>query len=421
MAEFEWVPGGLLPEIDDHSIAKLRLFENYLDSYFPTVVRNPGQPVLKITIVDGFCGGGAYQSRGGIVDGSPFVLLNAVDRAQANLSAKRKTPFQLDAKFHFIDQDRRAVQHLRAELIRRGYLSRIGNDIMLHHGTFESLYPSIKAEIQSRTRKGRSIFVLDQKGYKDAPITVIRDILQNFPSSEILLTFAVDFLIDHMADTPAFHKAVSHLGITPSQVRKWLEEKRNLGANYVRYTVQRFLKSHLLETSGAAFISPFFLHSEKSAKDMWVVHLSHHPTARNVMVDSHYKVATISRHPGLGGLDMIGYDPSMDPSLVGEFLFNMKDVEQSRDTLRGDIEKHIREKHPGQFIRYSELIAEVANFTPARLDDISQVIAESVGDRYIQLKTQDGGVKRSHVPQLNDLISVAEQTTFLPQIRLTNK
>lgn len=410
------MPGGPLPEIDDHSIAKLRLFENYLDSYFPTVVRNPSVPGLKITIVDGFCGGGAFQSRGGIVDGSPLVLIKAAERAQLRLSAKRKTPFQLDAKFHLIDSNRSAIEHLRSELVRHGYLSRIGNDIVLHHGAFADIYPQIKLDIESRTRVGRSIFILDQKGYKDAPMAVIRDILKSYPRSEVLLTFAVDFLIDHMADTPAFHKAVSHLDITPSQVRDWLEEKRKLGLNYVRYTVQRFLKSHMLEASGAAYISPFFLHSEKSAKDMWVVHLSHHHTARNVMVDSHYKVATISRHPGFGGLDMIGYDPSMDPDLVGEYLFDLKAVDQSKDTLRADIEKHIRDVHAGESIRFSNLIADIANLTPARLGDISSVIAQSVEDRYIQLKTQDGGLKRSHIPQPSDVLSLANQTTFLPMI-----
>ena len=305
MAKFEWQVGGPLPFLDDHSGAKLRLYGNYLERYFPTVVRSPALPQLKITIVDGFCGGGAYRDKTGMVDGSPLVLLKSIDQARRRLSSSRNTPFVLDARFHFIDRDRRAIDHLKYVLAQNGYLTQIGQTIELHTGSFADVYPGIRAEIESRTRSGvgRSIFILDQKGYKEAPLSIVRDIMSRFGKAEVLLTFAVDHLIDYMADSPEFRAAVAPLDIEPRQIRDWLAEKRQQRPGYERYAVQRFLKDHILAASGASYISPFFLRSAKSAKDMWVVHLSHHPTARNVMVDSHYGIATVSRHPGSGGLE----------------------------------------------------------------------------------------------------------------------
>lgn len=419
MAEFIWRVGGPLPVIDDHSRAKLRLFDEYLGTYFPTVVRTPGMPRLNITIVDGFCGGGTYQGRGELVSGSPFVLLNAVEKAQKILSENRRAPFFLDAVFHFVDENSDAVDHLRSELVRNGYLTRLGKDIIVHRGAFVDIYPEIKSSIQARTRNGvgRSIFILDQKGYKDAPIETIRDIMNSFRAAEVLLTFAVDHLIDHISDSPEFHKAVVPLGILPNHVRSWLEQKHSYGQNYMRYTVQRFLKSHLLEASGAGFISPFFLHSTKSSKDMWVVHLSHHPTARNVMVDSHYKIFTVSRHPGNGGIEIMGYDPLMDPDLVGDFLFNSLDIERSNSRLRVDIERLIHDNYSDSGVNYAMFIGQIANLTPARLIDISDVVSESVADGYLALHTNDGGVKRSNAPRPSDVLSLVGQKSLFPQLR----
>lgn len=54
---FIWGPDGVLPPIEEHTKRKLDVLKNYLDVYFDTVVRNPAQDRLNITLVDGFSGG----------------------------------------------------------------------------------------------------------------------------------------------------------------------------------------------------------------------------------------------------------------------------------------------------------------------------------------------------------------------------
>lgn len=50
---FIWGPDGVLPRIEEHTKRKLDVLKNYLDVYFDTVVRNPAQDRLNITLVDG--------------------------------------------------------------------------------------------------------------------------------------------------------------------------------------------------------------------------------------------------------------------------------------------------------------------------------------------------------------------------------
>jgi hypothetical protein len=57
--------------------------------------------------------------------------------------------------------------------------------------------------------------------------------------------------------------------------------------------------------SNAKFYTPFFLSTENSHRDMWLVHLSNHSQARNVMTQVHWRVAnhdkTKMNHYGMLG------------------------------------------------------------------------------------------------------------------------
>ena len=79
------------------------MLRDYLDVYFDTVVSDPRLDCLNITLVDGFAGGGAYQNGDEIADGSPLVLLHAVERARERLNRNRKKPLEINARFFFIN------------------------------------------------------------------------------------------------------------------------------------------------------------------------------------------------------------------------------------------------------------------------------------------------------------------------------
>lgn len=78
-------PSGPLAKIQQHSIAKHGVLRAYIVEYVQTLAASPRQDELRLTLVDGFAGGGVYEheTTKAIVLGSPFVLLEAVKEAQA--------------------------------------------------------------------------------------------------------------------------------------------------------------------------------------------------------------------------------------------------------------------------------------------------------------------------------------------------
>jgi three-Cys-motif partner protein len=84
---------------------------------------------------------------------------------------------------------------------------RVGQEIELIHGEFAKCLPHIFSEIKKRPGNERSLFILDQCGYKDVPFDLISLILQILRNAEVLLTFAVDFLASVRRESAHFVRA----------------------------------------------------------------------------------------------------------------------------------------------------------------------------------------------------------------------
>ena len=95
-------------EIQQHSVAKLDVLRAYLIQYFKTLASLPQQDVFKLTLVDGFAGGGLYihKDKQEFVHGSPLVCLEAVQEAEFLLNQGRKKHLQLDVDFVFVEENK---------------------------------------------------------------------------------------------------------------------------------------------------------------------------------------------------------------------------------------------------------------------------------------------------------------------------
>ena len=61
LKQYNWKDG---PDfIQQHSVAKHRILQAYLAAYFQTLVSSPNREILKLTLVDGFAGGGFLLPR----------------------------------------------------------------------------------------------------------------------------------------------------------------------------------------------------------------------------------------------------------------------------------------------------------------------------------------------------------------------
>ncbi len=412
--QFKWVPGGAAPKMERHSNAKLELLELYLRNYFDTVVADPRLDRLYISFVDGFSGGGKYLDRdGGERAGSPFVLLRAVAEAQERLNVGRKKPIVIEPRFYFVDSSKGAIEYLRHELMVDGYADALKEgSILLFNDEFEAVSSKIIADIKERHHGGRSLFVLDQKGWNAVQFLTVRSILEGLPRAEVVLTFAVDWLISYMNEGKEFTQAMAKAGFSPWQITRYLEAR---GLPGYRYLIPRLLLQDIRECTGAPFFSPFFIRSALADRDLWIIHLSKLTTARNVMVASHWEVSNAhsvgssSIHQGPAGLKMLGFDPHWEDGLPMDFAFDEAAATSIGSSLRMELPRFIAGLDQGDPPTIELLHSQIANHTAATKDQIEAALVDLHGAGELDILSPAGGRKRGASLTKLDRVGLSRQ------------
>ena len=328
--QFRWHPNDPPPEIEEHSRAKLAVLRRYIHDYYDKLGVNPARDELKLDLVDGFAGGGIFRDDGSIQSGTPLIMLEESEAAEKRLNENRTKPLRLDCKYHFVDVNPDHTRHLQKILHDRGY--RVdGEKIVIHNRPFEDVAEEITEDILRRQpRAGRAIFLLDQTGFSQVGVARVANIFAKLPTAEVILTFAVDALINHLAETPQLIRAVAPLELTESQIHDLIEFRNGDGG---RALIQRVIRDHIRTLTGATFDTPFFIRPKQSRRSLWFLHLSRHPTARNVMIQCHWGSYNTFEHYGSGGFDMLGWD-ALNTGTLPLFGFDEFDAEQMRSQLQ---------------------------------------------------------------------------------------
>lgn len=410
---FIWGPDGRLPHIEDHTKRKLEVLKSYLDIYFDTVVRNPAQDRLNITLVDGFSGGGAYADGAETRSGSPFVLLSAVEQAAVRLNERREKPLKINARFIFVDDEFEHVAALRRELKSRGY-AEDDPRITIYHGTFVDHLPAILQKITKTQIKGRSIFFLDQFGYSDVPMSAIRTIFNSLDRSEVVLNFAIDSLLNYLQDASAELELYRQFGVDARFISDWKQRKdEKMG----RALTQRALMAHIHANSGAKFFTPFMLWSRTDNRWMMLAHLSQHQAARDKMLGVHWQKQNSFTHAGPGGLFNLGYDARLKESCDSFFSFSEIDRTKLNRELINALPSEIhRIMHGGQ-LEICRLLAEIGNRTAGTNEDIFEVLSELAQARELEVLSSIGKPKRAgtKISIKDRLILPSQPTLFFPK------
>lgn len=272
-----------LPLLEAHSAAKHQLLKSYLERYVATIIKNSKQDSIRLNIIDGFCGGGVYSNAetGEVCSGSPLIFLETITNIENTINATGTRKARIDARYFFVDNDSRALSSLKSQLCKRGFSNLIGERIFLLNGKFSELCAGIIEMVSAR--KGYSIFLLDQYGYKDVPLPLIRKIFRQIPNAEILLTFSVDTLINYMSNTARFRKCIRNLNNKCIILKddefdnidklKQSRVARKSSALW-RKTVEATLLKRLIRMCGAKYYTPYLITSGRSHRSYWFLHLS---------------------------------------------------------------------------------------------------------------------------------------------------
>lgn len=399
------------PTIRAHSLEKHKLLGAYLTRYIETLTQNIKIDQLNLTLVDGFAGGNVYlnKSTGERISGSPSIVIKSVRDADIAANQKRKKPFAIFDDYFFIEKDAGAYESLKRSLADSEQAGEVRGETNVLRGEFTTYIPRIVDFISKKRGGGRSIFVLDQCGYDQVPFETIRTILATLPRAEVILTFAADFLIDYLREKEPNRRLAS----LPSLDLDALAASCDRSAPQWRRVIQMGLHSQVQAASGAKFYTPFFIHSVDSHKDLWLLHLSGHPRARDVMVGLHWQHQNSFAHYGGAGLKMLGYHPGEDvahtkqPYLNG-FLFDGPAKALTEDALLDELPARIFD-HMGE-ISFNELFSSISNETPATSEILRKVIKTLAEDNIIRVKDETGDkLRAAGVRRGSDIIFVPSQ------------
>ncbi|UKE68690.1 three-Cys-motif partner protein TcmP [Xanthomonas cerealis pv. cerealis] len=418
LAPYTW-DDGVPATIQQHSIAKHEVLREYLVTYLQTLVTRPAQDALSVTLIDGFAGGGVYQHQDTkeLVLGSPFIFLEAAREAEALIAIGRQKPLRWNLDYFFVEKNKKAHRHLKYALEERGYGSRIDKDIHLINDSFDKHASNLIQFVKQKSPiKGRSIFLLDQYGYAHVPASQIRGIFHTLPTAEVILTFAVDAFINFASDTEATRRILKRIDLPDVLKGRTLEDIKRVEKDFRLYIQSCFYKE-LVEQCGAKFFTVFFIRTTGHG-DYWLVHLSQHPKARDVMTTVHWSKNNHFIHYGDAGLDMfrtLGYSTSADSRFTGQnelgFCFDANAGKASIDALVNQLSPLIHARPDG--ITFGELFTAHCNSSPADGQKYRLALERLIAHKEVTATSKDGARRfRASTITGGDLLKVSNQTVF---------
>jgi three-Cys-motif partner protein len=325
--KYLWRIGCPPPILDRHSEVKHKIVEGYVRRYIMTLMSQATIPALHLSLIDGFSGGGCYQhENGGLVDGSPVLMMRAVHEARALLNLGRRTPREVNADYHFIDLLPDTTAYLKFWLdAKRQEGILVDHDYrrtQITTGDFLAALPRVIKQIQEKRMGEHAIFVLDQYNYHDLPLPDIARILETLRGAEVILTFNVGSLFTYLSDRAANRKPLARIGLEnyiPWADLKTLKatEKRRW-----RHILQRHVAHGIKEVTKAKFMTLFFVRPFGATPwDYWLIHLSNRYRAHDVMKALHWEHSTEFAHELEPGVFMLGYDANADEDYTGQPSF----------------------------------------------------------------------------------------------------
>lgn len=408
---FKWHPDERPPQIESHSHAKLKVLRSYLRAYFDRLNVNPNRDEFRLDLVDGFAGGGVFSNGKEVISGTPLIMLEEANAAKIRLNKNRRKPLHVDCKFYFVDKEATHADHLRKALSERNYnLDR--DQIVIQNGSFENSINEIIRSIQKRqSRAGRAIFLLDQTGYSQVELALVSRIFCELKAAEVILTFAADPLVNFLQTPDSIPHALLRLQLGDDKIRELILSHNDDDGKALS---QRILRDHVRQVTGAKFDTPFFIQPAKSRRSLWFLHLSNHPTARDVMIQQHWNNYNNFLHYGTGSFGMLGFDAILENKSFPLFKFSDDDKLDLHQQLLRDLPEQIFGLVSEQPISIDVLHHLIANETAARFSDLDKIILELFKEKEFEILNSEGKLRsRSSLQHLSPTDKIALPSTLL--------
>lgn len=417
--KYLWRIGSPPPRLDQHSAVKHRIIESYVRDYISTLMAPAHIPRLQLTLVDGFSGGGAYldEAGQGLVDGSPALILRAVQEARRSLNSGRDKPRELSVDFEFIDAIPDTTQYLEYWLRGRADEGAIDQSDLertrVRCGKFLQELPRLIADVKRRKMGERAIFVLDQYAYDQLPMHDIATIMRSMKGSEVILNFNVGSLITFLSDRAANRRPMERVGL--DQYIPWDQLSRLKLTGEWRHVLQRDIAYGIRKEAGARFATIFFVRPfGVNTWDYWLIHLSNHYKAHEVMKNLHWQNATYFGHELAPGIFMHGYIANDDESYTNQGGFDFGS--QAREDCINGIREHLGGQlfNDAKPVRLGDLIQNLATQSPGSTEHFLAAATQLHQSRDIVITDASGRLVRpSKKYRMDSIIEAIPTPRFL--------
>lgn len=386
------------PPIQAHSKIKHSIIRDYIHSYLK-VVANPLTSHVKLSIVDGFCGGGLYRAEDGMSHfGSPIIILDVLRETIAEILADRlleniKREFSLECDVYFVDKDLGAINALK-EVAAAHLIVEDGLPLKISAHFIHAGFVDVYKDISQKIGKSKAIFILDPCGYTETPLPIIHEIMQEpGHKREMIWTLMIDSMLAY-----ANEDSVALINAGYSSILN-LFRKEDEPSNF---SLQKEIFLTVSREVGVPFFTPFAV-KQQLGWNYWLIHLAWHHRASEVMKEVEHRHANQREHYGRSGLKMMASE--------GErvYLFNQDDIERGRDVLREDIPQILSECDD-EGITFEDFMKRTYNETPLKSDVIKETL---ITHEDIEVSTITKGSRFSAKRiKTNDIIRLKRQKFF---------
>ena len=191
-----------------------------------------------------------------------------------------------------------------------------------------------------------------------------------------------------------------------------IEKLKEDDADWRRF-IQAALYQALVRNCGARFFTPFFIRGEGSGHgEYWLVHLSQHHRAQDVMKQVHWKHQNHFVHYGGPGLDMLAtHTMGFRQEFDGGFQFDDVALAESTSALVQQLATNVYVRNVP--VQLGELFSSTCNTSPATSSMYKTALEELAGQRDILITSKDGKkMTRARYMSDTDVIERSRQSSL---------
>jgi three-Cys-motif partner protein len=268
--------GSYIPRIEAHTKVKHKVLEAYIQKWVETLLGHGKYGVKKLTIIDGYAGGGAYQEGTEVWAGSPLRIIQSFEKSFHEVYS-RKPYLSTDFKFIFIDSKIDHIKCLELQLREAGCGKYIDDGrCELRCLDFEESLEEIVSEVNER--KGNSFFFLDPFDLDVTP-EITRKIF-HLSKTEVLLNHMVSGLYRILGNRSGkYNNFFEKYGYDSSFQESVLSKEALAKYSFIRNETGNLFRKE----GGGTYYHTFALIDEKTAPIYYLLHLSNSPAALRVM------------------------------------------------------------------------------------------------------------------------------------------